>query len=145
MPNRRSTHESGMAGEFFVMEALYRLGHQPALTLGNAKSVDILVRTASGRKIEVSVKAVRGGGKWGVGRQSLAGCQDLIFVLLHYTNFGDVTKRPHVFVVPAPDVERLKEEWLDSYAVYFSNQEGRDRLTPFRDAWHWFGANSASE
>lgn len=59
---RRSTHDSAMAGEFFVMEALYRLGHQPALTLGNAKSVDILVRNKRGRLIEVSVKTVRGGG-----------------------------------------------------------------------------------
>jgi hypothetical protein len=48
MTERKSTHETGMAGEFFVMEQLFRLHHEPALTLGNAKNIDIIVRTQSG-------------------------------------------------------------------------------------------------
>jgi hypothetical protein len=47
-----------MAGEFFVMEKLFRLGHEPALTLGNAKSVDILLRKSDDSLREVSVKAM---------------------------------------------------------------------------------------
>ena len=30
-------HTTGLAGEFHVLELLLRLGHEPALTLGNAK------------------------------------------------------------------------------------------------------------
>ena len=63
---RRDGHATGMAGEFFVMEKLFRLGHEPALTLGNAKSIDVLVRRSDGTLREVSVKAIRGGGRWGV-------------------------------------------------------------------------------
>jgi hypothetical protein len=61
---RRSGHATGMADEFFVMEKLYRLGPQSALMMGNAKSIDILVRTALGKVREISVKAIRSGGKW---------------------------------------------------------------------------------
>jgi hypothetical protein len=80
--DRKSTHESGMAGEFFVMEALYRLGHEPALTLGNAKLIDILVQTKKGATKRISVKAIRGGGKWGVGDANLSKQKELFFVLL---------------------------------------------------------------
>lgn len=55
---RRNGHATGMAGEFFVMEKLFRLGHEPALTLGNAKSVDILLRKSDDSLREVSVKAM---------------------------------------------------------------------------------------
>jgi hypothetical protein len=80
--SRAYGNSTAMAGEFFVMETLYRLGYQPSLTLGNAKSIDILVETHTKRLFEVSVKAVRGGGKWGVGTENLARRKNLIFVLL---------------------------------------------------------------
>lgn len=135
---RRSTHDSAMAGEFFVMEALYRLGHQPALTLGNAKSIDILVRTRKGRLIEVSVKTVRGGGKWGVGDEELRERNELLFVLLRYADFTNVAAPPDVFIIPAKEVARIREPWLESQAVYFSNAERRGRLERFQNAWHLF-------
>lgn len=135
MSERRSNDATAMAGEFFVMHVLYRLGHQPALTLGKAKSIDILVRTASGRLVEVSVKAVRGGGKWGVGADDLSRRPRLVFVFLHFSAFEDPSACPEAFVVPAADVEKLKEKWFEAYAVYFSNGERRARLERYRDAW----------
>lgn len=139
MTKRKSTHDSGMAGEFHVMEALYRLGHQPALTLGNAKTVDILVHLQSGKTVRISVKTVRGGGKWGVGAHDLSQQRDLFFVFLLHRNFTNVTVRPEAFIVPAANVEKLKEPWFKAFAVYYSNRERRRRLEPFRDAWGLIG------
>ena len=136
MGERKSTHDSGMAGEFYVMEALYRLGHQPALTLGNAKTVDILVHLQSGKTVRISVKTVRGGGKWGVGKDDFSRQSDLFFVFLLYNNFTDVTVRPEVFIVSADNVQRFKEPWLESFAVYYSNKDKLKRLEPFRNAWN---------
>jgi hypothetical protein len=135
MAGRRSSDATAMAGEFFVMQALYRLGHQPALTMGVAKSIDILVRTATGQLLEVSVKSVCGGGKWGVGTEDLSTCENRIFVFLHFTAFEDVNQLPDVFVIPASQVEQLKEEWFEQYAVYFSNAERRAPLEQYRNAW----------
>lgn len=135
---KKSTHESGMAGEFFVMETLYRLGYEPALTLGNAKSVDILAEKKKGDPIRISVKTIRGGGKWGVGTEDLSLKKNLFFVLLFYRDFSNVTTRPEVFVIPAPDVEKMKMDWLKSCAVYCSNEEQRQKLSPYKEAWGLF-------
>lgn len=124
-----------MAGEFFVMEKLFRLGHEPALTMGNAKSIDILVRTSKNKLREISVKAICGGGKWGVDHADVSRRESLFFVLLLYRAFGDPTATPEVFVLPARDVEAIKEPWFDASAVYCSNARHRAHLERFRDAW----------
>jgi hypothetical protein len=124
-----------MAGEFYVMERLYRLGHQPALTLGTAKSIDILLRSRSGNLDEVSVKAVCGGGKWGVGTDDLSKQTNRIFIFLHYKKFDDVKTDPEVYVVPAAGVERLKSKWFKQYGVYFRTTKQLQDLAPYRDAW----------
>ena len=95
-------HSTGMAGEFYVMESLYRLGHEPALTLGNAKSIDILTRSPKGNHYEISVKAIHGGGKWGIGKkdEDYSNRKNLVFVLLHYKQFKDLSELPIVRVIP---------------------------------------------
>ena len=91
------------------MERLFRLGHEPALTLGNTKNIDILVRTRSEQLRTISVKAVQGGGKWPVGRRDLSNERDLVFVFLLYRSFGNVTTDPDVWIMPAVDVETRKQ------------------------------------
>jgi hypothetical protein len=114
MADRADGHATGMAGEFFVMERLFRLGVFPALTLGNAKSVDILVRSKTGQNLAVSVKAVRGNaGKWTVGAEDYSEQTDLIFVFLLYKNFDDLETSPRAWVVPAVDVQAIKQPWLN--------------------------------
>jgi Holliday junction resolvasome RuvABC endonuclease subunit len=133
---RRSGHATGMAGEFLVMEKLFRLGHEPALTLGTAKSVDILVRKKNGTKVEVSVKAIAGGGKWGVSSENESQCKDRVYVLLYYKDFDDPNAAVDAFVIPACEAQSLKEPWLGSrVAVYCSNSISRARLEKYRDAW----------
>jgi hypothetical protein len=137
-------HATGMAGEFFVMEQLFRLGHLPALTLGNAKTVDIFVETKKGI-YAVSVKAVRGGGKWGVGKLTTdyTSSDKLIFVFLLYHDFEKVSERPAVYVVPAPKVQELKRGWLgDLGAVYYSHPRHgvKDQLVAYEDNWSCFPA-----
>jgi hypothetical protein len=129
MMKRKPTHESGMAGE-------YRLGYEPALTLGNAKAIDILAEhKETGDTIRISVKAIRGGGKWGVGSEDLSRKENLFFVFLHYQDFTNVNTRPEVFVIPSSDVEKLKQRWFNSFAVYCSNKEEQKKLGDYKDAW----------
>jgi hypothetical protein len=133
---RRDGHATGMAGEFFVMEKLFRLGHEPALTLGNAKSIDVLVRRSDGTLREVSVKAIRGGGKWGVASEDESAAKTRVYVLLLYRDFDNPKADVDVFVIPARDVQRLKEPWFKGHAIYCSNAVSRDAIEKYRDAWH---------
>ena len=138
MSERKSGHATGMAGEFFVMERLFRLGHEPALTLGNAKHIDILVETKTGDIKTLSVKAIRGGGKWPVGKSDLSTNRNMIFVFLLYKNFADVQTDPDVWIMPAKDAESRKRAWFDGYAIYYSHAKlGVPDLNSYKDAWHY--------
>ncbi len=138
MTVRKSGHATGMAGEFFVMERLFRLGHEPALTLGNAKRIDIIVRTKAGGLKTVSVKAAQGGGKWPVGKHDLSHEKDLVFVFLLYRNFKDVTTDPDVWVMPAVEVERRKKGWLVGSAIFYSHKQlTAPDLLQFQNAWKY--------
>jgi hypothetical protein len=135
---RSDPHATGMAGEYFVTEQLFRLGHTPALTLGNAKKIDIIVRTKSGKHFDVSVKAIRGGGKWGVGNVDYSGDKKLFFVFLHYKKFEDPTDRPEAFIVPAVFVERNKRRWFKQFGIYYSHHKLKANLTSYKEAWKCF-------
>jgi len=133
---RKDGHATGMAAEFFVMSQLFRLKHAPALTLGNAKSIDILVRSESGKHYDVSVKAVRGGGKWGVSSEDESNAQNRIYVFLLYKNFEDITTSPIAYVIPATEVEPMKSGWHQGWALYYSSKANRPKnLEDYREAW----------
>lgn len=135
--SRKSGHATGMAGEFFVMERLFRMGYEPALTLGNAKTVDILVgRLGNQTPKRISVKTVCGGGKWGIGDTDLSSEKGLVFVFLLYRYFDDLTASPDVWVMPAKDVEARKQGWLNgTSAIYYSGSNMPVDLHKFKDAW----------
>lgn len=133
----QKSHITGMAGEFFVMEKLFRLGHEASITLGNAKSIDIFCKAQSNNLYEVSVKAIRGGGKWGIGKTDYSKHKNLVFVLLHYKKFDEISSLPEVWVIPAREAEKLKNSWFENFAVYCSNKEHREKIEKYRDAWHY--------
>jgi hypothetical protein len=124
-----------MAGEFFVMERLFRRGDEPALTLGNAKSIDIIVRTQKGALKTISVKSARGGGKWGVESDDLSGEKNLLFVFLLYKSFDDLTTSPQVWVMKAADVEQRKKPWFNKSAIYYGGKCMPPDMNEFKDAW----------
>ncbi|MGJ7523757.1 hypothetical protein ACSFA0_25000 [Variovorax sp. LT1P1] len=132
-----------MAGEFAVLERLYRAGHQPALTLGNAKNIDILSKASTGRIFQISVKAITGGGKWPIGKADYSHEQNLVFVLLHYTAFNNVSVAPHIWVLPATAVMELRRPWFDGFGIYSMNKAYQRQLEPYRDRWDLLDAELA--
>ena len=127
-----------MAGEFAVMERLHRLGHLPALTLGNAKTVDIMCKSPIGKLHQISVKAIQGGGKWGIGTGDYTAETNLVFVLLHYRKFSDLTTAPEVWVMPSEAAMRLRKKWLNgAFAIYCGNEADRALIAQYKDAWYY--------
>lgn len=66
------------------------------LTLGNAKTIDIIVDLGEGNLKTISVKSVCGGGKWGVGKENLTQKKGLLFVFLLYEEFDKLNTDPQV-------------------------------------------------
>jgi hypothetical protein len=59
MKTRHDSQKSGMAGEFLVAGKLFKRGYQVAVTMGNAKAIDLFVHnTHTSRTFNVQVKAV---------------------------------------------------------------------------------------
>ncbi len=125
---------TGMAGEFFVMEKLFRLGVQACLTLGNAKAIDILAVSEENEFLKVEVKSNRGGGKWGVGTHDYSSEDRMVFVFLYYEDFDILENQPEVWVMKARDVEKLKRPWFNSYAIYLY-KEDRENMDQYRNNW----------
>lgn len=51
-------YNTNLAAEFYVLSILHRLGAEAILTLGNKKSVDVVVVRASGDVVTVDVKGL---------------------------------------------------------------------------------------
>lgn len=116
------------------MEILHRLGHQPALTLGNAKTIDILSKAPSGRVYEVSVKAILGGGKWGIGKENYKNSENLVFMLFLYKSFEDTSTLPEVWIVPAVNANEIKKPWHNQFALFLYKNVSY-LLEPYKNAW----------
>lgn len=139
-------HHTGMAGEFAVMERLHRLGHLPALTLGNAKTVDIMCKSPKGKLHQISVKAIQGGGKWGIGSGDYTAETNLVFVLLLYRKFDKLETAPEVWVVPSDAAMRLRKPWLNgAFAIYCGNEADRDLIADYKDAWKYLADDESAE
>lgn len=59
-----SRYDTNLAGEFYALACLHRLGVTANLTLGNKKGVDIVVARKAGDAVTVEVKALAGKDYW---------------------------------------------------------------------------------
>lgn len=55
IPDRNCTH---LAGEYFVAAELYKRGYSVAITIGNAKAIDLYAESGT-KTVNVQVKAIR--------------------------------------------------------------------------------------
>ncbi len=90
-----------MAGEFFVLACLHRLGVEAYLTLGNTKAVDIVVRRQGGSSLTIDVKSVADRADYWVSQPPDRRGQDHIVVFLSFDGrIADPLASPTVWVVP---------------------------------------------
>ncbi|OFX31043.1 MAG: hypothetical protein A2X08_18255 [Bacteroidetes bacterium GWA2_32_17] len=60
-------YNTNLASEFFVMSTLARLGIDASLSLGNKKTVDIVVMKTDGTYLTIDVKGIAGIDDWIIG------------------------------------------------------------------------------
>lgn len=132
-------YNTNLAAEFHVLSILYRLGLNANLTLGNKKSVDIVVVLDRGAAVTVDVKGLAGNTSWPVDKVG-AGSPGHYVVFVGYAGrIADPRAAPEVYVVPSQQLTDLT----------YVSPKGR-RVVPlgrmrkagaqYRDAWHLLGA-----
>jgi hypothetical protein len=100
-------YNSNLAGEFHVLSMLHRLGADATLTLGNKKSVDIVVVRAAGDTVTVDVKALAGKTSWPV--DNFRGGKERHFLALvcFLGKIEDLATVPEIYIVPSNDIDGL--------------------------------------
>jgi hypothetical protein len=122
--------ETGMAAEFHILSYLNRLGYSATLTLGNKKSVDIVVALPDRRTVTIDVKGLAGTSGWPVDNVRAASPRHFI-VFVSYCGFAaDPWEAPEVYVVPSAD--------FDSLVYHAPGGRKLVRLSALRANWQFY-------
>lgn len=103
----RGGYNTNLAAEFHVLSVLHRLGLTANLTLGNKKSVDIVVVRDAGNAITVDVKGLAGKTGWPVDNVKEARPDHYLVFVCYLGKIGDPTVTPEVYVVPSESLTPL--------------------------------------
>jgi hypothetical protein len=127
-------YATNLASEFYILSVLHRLGAEATLTLGNKKSVDIVVVRKEGEAITVDVKGVAGKWDWPADNISETPKPRHFLIFVSYEGkFDDVNQLPSVWVVPHEDVARFVHQFKGRRNVQRARLKKEGSV--FRDAW----------
>lgn len=103
LPPKNST---GLAGEYFVAAELYRRGWSVGMTIGNAKSIDILAEK-NGKAIQIQVKTIfrKESIGWNMNEDRL---QDPIMFVLVNLNGLD---QPDYYILTAGEILKYHKQY----------------------------------
>lgn len=127
-------YNTNLAAEFHVLSVLHRLGADATLTLGNKKSVDIVVIKAAGSVITIDVKGLAGTTSWPADNvKKVKDGHFLVFVCFR-GRIHDPTAQPEVWVVPSASLK----------PYVYNSPKGRrvvprsklhNKAAKYKDAW----------
>jgi hypothetical protein len=126
--DRNSTH---LAGEYFVAAELYRRGYSVAITLGNAKAIDMFAEKGT-RTVNVQVKAIRDRKSvgWPMMRDRVIDGVMYIFVCINPPG-----EAPAYFIATADEARRKVKQYTTRGIVDITSL----RSEQFVDRWDKIG------
>ena len=132
---RKDGQMSGLAGELFVAAELLTRDIQASVTLGNAKSIDLLAHNiATNKQFAVQVKALRKTNWFLISKKSIKAEQIYVFVLLNAPGVA-----PEYFIVEGENL--VSEECFQKGLADPSMPGVRPKeLEPYRENWTIFTA-----
>jgi hypothetical protein len=131
---KKNGYNTNLAAEFFVLSMLHRLGADATLTLGNKKSVDIVVVCDEGKALTIDVKGLAGKTGWPIDNLPAPRLGHFIVLISFLGKITDPSISPEAYVIPSSDIRKL---------TYFA-PGGRKLITlsmmrndgaPYRNAW----------
>ncbi|MGH9201566.1 MAG: hypothetical protein ACRD2A_10065 [Vicinamibacterales bacterium] len=133
---RQHRYETNLASEFYVLCVLHRLGANATLTLGNKKSVDIVVVRRAGDAITVDVKGVAGPWDWPADniRKPAKPRQHFLVLVSYEGSFAEPKALPRVWVVPYLGVRKYLKQYTGRRNVSRSALVANGKA--YEGAWH---------
>jgi hypothetical protein len=100
-------YNTNLAAEYYVLSMLYRKGLNAYLTLGNKKSVDIIIENSAGGLHTVDVKGLAGTTSWPMDNFKKIKKNHFIVLVTFLNKIEEHEIAPECWVIPAQKVERL--------------------------------------
>ena len=104
---RQIGYNTNLAAEYYVLSMLYRKGFNAYLTLGNKKSVDILIEKDDGTIITVDVKGLAGKTCWPMDNFKKKNKRHFIVLVSFLNQIQNHEIMPECWIVPSAKVEKL--------------------------------------
>jgi hypothetical protein len=137
---------TNLASEYYILSMLYRIGSNAHLTLGNKKSVDIVVDNGS-ELITIDVKGLKGTTSFPVDNCKKYLKSHFIIFISFLNRMPDPNIIPEIYIVPSLDLEKLHKE-LNNGSLIYRNPKGnravvqlsnlRKLALKYQDKWDHF-------
>jgi hypothetical protein len=131
-----TTYNTNLASEFYVLSMLHRLGYDALLTLGNKKSVDILLVRENDDVITIDVKGLAGTTSWPVDNVKKKADNHFLVFISFLGRIADHTAVPEVYVVPSKQLDALVYHSPSGNRHVLQLSRMRKHGAGFRDAWN---------
>ena len=125
---RKSGYDTGTASEFLVLSNLYRMGINAFISLGNKKSIDIIIKAKNGSSVSVDVKSVQGYSSIVVNNVRSA-TNHFIVVVVYKNKFSDPTVSPDFYIIPSDRVLALSEDYNGQRRLL------KGKIVDYQDKW----------
>lgn len=128
-------YNTNLAAEFHVLSTLHRMGMEAMLTLGNKKSVDIVVVRNASKVLSIDVKGLAGKSGWPVDNLRIARGDHFLAFVCYAGRISDPAFAPEVWIVPSTRVDSLTYKAPGGRRVV---QRGtlKDKGAEYLNAWH---------
>ena len=128
-------YDTNLAAEFYVLSVLHRLGMSATLTLGNKKSVDIVVARDAGDTLTIDVKGLAGTTSWPVDNLKAGRKKHFIAFVTFLGRISDPSILPEVYIVASEEVSGLIYVNPAGNRRFIQLRDARKSWEKFKDAW----------
>jgi hypothetical protein len=132
---RMTGYDTNLAAEFYVLSVLHRLGMSATLTLGNKKSVDIVVARDAGDTLTIDVKGLAGTTSWPVDNLKAGRKKHFIAFVTFLGRISDPSILPEVYIVASEEVSGLIYVNPAGNRRFIQLRDARKSWEKFKDAW----------
>jgi hypothetical protein len=131
-----TAYNTNLAAEFYVLSMLYRLGFDATLTLGNKKSVNIVVLKKSDDVITIDVKGIAGTTLWPTDNWKKIEENHFLIFVSFLGKINDYSAAPEVYIVPSKRLSSLIYKHPNQTRQGLRLGTIRKEGLEFKDSWH---------
>jgi len=117
---------TNLASEYFILSCLYRIGANAYLTLGNKKSVDIIIEKPN-QLLTIDVKGLKDSSCFPIDNWTKKNKNHFIAFVTFNKKIADTSYNPEVYIVPSSELEKEFSE-LEGKSVIYINPKGNRKV-----------------